>query len=453
VRDHSRETTDPAARGGGARAAPVRRAGLALAVALVALLAVVPSAPAVIVQVQGRALSYQPTPQGARQRAAAPAAQRQTSKGATPNGSAPLSYHSPGPVMPANTNYALYWDPAGPPSYPAGYQEGLNRYFSDLAGNSGGVLNSDSVLAQYGDSGGHFAAYESHFGGALADTNPYPANGCSAAPICLTDAQIRTEILSFVQAHALPIDLEHEYFLLTPEGVESCTEAAGTQCSDGTSHKSYCAYHSFIQVGGSVLVYADDPYVAGLGCDPGSNQHPNGNASDATIAGGLAHEHSESVTDPELNAWYDNKGNEVADKCQTGKAKTEFGTYLGTAPDGSPYNEVINGDLYLYQQMWSNEAHECRQRQAELPAIKKIKPKSGPPAGGTTVTITGTGFSSPATVRVGEAEATGVHVDSPTSITAVMPAGPASTKVYVTVTTPVATSPITKKGMFKYKSH
>ena len=49
-----------------------------------------------------------------------------------------LDYNG-GPVMPANTNYAFYWDPPGAPAYPSDYQPGIDRYFEDLAAESGGL--------------------------------------------------------------------------------------------------------------------------------------------------------------------------------------------------------------------------------------------------------------------------------------------------------------------------
>jgi hypothetical protein len=392
------------------------------------------NASALIVQVGGGTVSYRPV-RGA---------------GVNGNGSskALLEYHG-GPVMPSNTNYTLYWDPTGGPEYPPAYQSGLNRYFEDLAHDSGGLMNTDSVLAQYGDGAGEFANYNSHFGGALIDANPYPANGCPAAPTCLTDQQLRAEITSYVEANKLPTDLQHEYFLLTPPGVESCLEAVGHACSAGTKHAAYCAYHGDISVSKGVIVYANDPYVNALNCDTGE-EHPNNNPSDATIGGGLAEEHSESVTDPELNAWFDRKKMEVFDKCRTFKAATEFGEPLGKAPDGSNYNQVINGDLYWYPQAWSNNAGECVQRAAARPTVKKVSPKSGSKAGGTSVTITGTNFVNPATVKFGATPAKEVKVNSATSISAVSPAG-APGLVDVTVTSASGTSAITKKDHFKYK--
>jgi hypothetical protein len=453
VRDQSRPTSECAGRACGHARRVLRSAAALLSVLSLAALWLASSAPAVVVHVDGRALGYTPPAKGT---GAVPLSRggKGSGGGAKPNSSSPLIYHT-GPVMPSNTNYAIYWDPPGAPAFPSGYEAGINRFFEDLQHDDGRLSNSDSILAQYGDSGKHFANYDSHFGGALIDTDPYPAWGCSVTPKCLTDTQIRTEIQSFVQAQKLPIDLEHAYFLLTPEGVESCwdTSPAEKKCSAGApaAERWYCAYHGFIAVGGSDLIYASTPFVEKLSCDVGE-EHPNGNASDATIAGGLAHEHSEAVTDPLGNAWYDAKGDEVADKCRGGSEKKEYGTPLGQAPNGKNFNELINGHEYLYQQIWSNSASECRQRVAELPVIIKVKPKSGPAEGGTHVTITGTGFASPATVLVEGVEATGVQVVSATTITAVTPPGTAGLKAKVTVTTPAGTSPITKKSTFRYKA-
>ncbi len=422
----------------GTRALSAARPAVLTLFATIALLGVsASSASALIIRLPGRTLSYLPI------HGAAPASRAQEKGGATKH----VEYHG-GPVMASNTNYALYWDPSSGPEYPAGYQSGIDRYFEDLAHDSGGDENTDSVLTQYNDSGGESAAYDSHFGGALSDTDAYPANGCSSAPKCFTDEQLRAEIVNYVEAHKLPTDLQHEYFLLTPPGIENCLEAAGRNCSAGTTHATYCSYHSYISVSAGVVIYASTPYMNGTNCDTGE-EHPNDSPSDATLGGGLVHEHSESVTDPELNAWYDSKGEEVGDKCRTLKASSEFGEPLGKAPDGSNYNQVIDGDPYWYQQEWSNAAGACQQRSAATPKVTKIAPKKGPASGGTTVTITGSGFLAPATVSFGGVAAKEVKVASSTSITAVSPAG--SGKVNVTVTTPSGTSPISKKARFKYK--
>jgi DNA-binding beta-propeller fold protein YncE len=59
----------------------------------------------------------------------------------------------------------------------------------------------------------------------------------------------------------------------------------------------------------------------------------------------------------------------------------------------------------------------------EIPTVTALNPSSGPPAGGTVVQITGTGFTEGATVSFGENEATDVKVNSATSITATSPKG------------------------------
>jgi IPT/TIG domain-containing protein len=414
-----------------------RVATLAFILTTTMLAVTVTNASALIVQVQGRRVGYQPLPST-------------SSAQAKPASGKLLEYHG-GPVAPSNTNYALYWDPAGAAEYPTGYQGGIDRYFEDLAHDSGGTQNTDSVLSQYGDKSGAFASYNSHFGGALLDSDPYPANGCSAAAICFTDEQLRAEIRRYVEAQKLPSDVQHQYYLLTPPGVESCLEASGHSCSAGTKHSTYCSYHSYIAAGG-VIVYANIPYMNATNCDPGE-EHPNGNPSDAALGGGLAHEHSEAVTDPELNAWYASKNEEVGDKCRTFKAATEFGAPLGKAPDGSNYNQIINADLYWYQQEWSNEAAGCEQRAghaATAPTVTALAPKIGPASGGTSVAVTGTGFAGSLSVKFGASTSTAVTVNSTTSLTAVSPPSSVGT-VDVTVTTASGTSAPNKGDHFKYK--
>ncbi len=59
------------------------------------------------------------------------------------------------------------------------------------------------------------------------------------------------------------------------------------------------------------------------------------------------------------------------------------------------------------------------------PNIGSLSPNTGPTAGGTPVTLTGTGFMTGAVVTFGGAAATAVVVAGPTSITAITPARPA----------------------------
>ena len=85
---------------------------------------------------------------------------------------------------------------------------------------------------------------------------------------------------------------------------------------------------------------------------------------------------------------------------------------------------------------------------APCPRVTKIAPTAGPPAGGTSVTITGTDLSEATAVRFGSVAAASFTVESPTSITAVSPAGSGS--VDVTVSTPAGTSRATPGDLFAY---
>ncbi|MDT0456451.1 IPT/TIG domain-containing protein [Streptomyces sp. DSM 41527] len=75
---------------------------------------------------------------------------------------------------------------------------------------------------------------------------------------------------------------------------------------------------------------------------------------------------------------------------------------------------------------------------ASVPVLTSVTPSSGPAAGGTTVTLTGTGLASTSSVRFGTTAATSFTVVSDTHVTAVAPAGTGT--VQVTVTTPGGTS-------------
>ena len=62
----------------------------------------------------------------------------------------------------------------------------------------------------------------------------------------------------------------------------------------------------------------------------------------------IAHELEEAVTDPDLNAWYDSRGMENADKCAW-----TFGTTYATG-NGALANMHLGSRDYLIQQQWVN---------------------------------------------------------------------------------------------------
>ncbi len=84
------------------------------------------------------------------------------------------------------------------------------------------------------------------------------------------------------------------------------------------------------------------------------------------------------------------------------------------------------------------------------PTVTGINPTSGPNAGGTTVTITGSNFTGATSVSFGTTATSNFTVDSDTQITVVNPAG--SGTVDVTVTTPEGTSATSTADQFSYYS-
>jgi hypothetical protein len=66
------------------------------------------------------------------------------------------------------------------------------------------------------------------------------------------------------------------------------------------------------------------------------------------------------------------------------------------------------------------------------PVISAVSPASGPPAGGTSITISGTGFTGATAVDFGTTPATSFTVESDSQITAVVPAGTGAAGVVVT---------------------
>src|SRR5579864_1589 len=94
----------------------------------------------------------------------------------------------------------------------------------------------------------------------------------------------------------------------------------------------------------------------------------------------------------------------------------------------------------------ATEAHA----QFPPPTITNVNPNSGPTAGGTTVTITGTNFFIVSAVKFGRNAAASFTVNSSTQITATSPAGTGI--VDITVTAGGGTSATSAADQFSYVS-
>ena len=127
---------------------------------------------------------------------------------------------------------------------------------------------------------------------------------------------------------------------------------------------SFCAYHntSTTILSGSHIRYAlvPDPTQRCSGCNGGIAMYgdtttPNGDMGADTMTDDLMHELSETVTDPDINAWYTQGGAENGDLCNYVYAGT--GTKLLSDSNASGtyhYNFTNNGNRYLIQLIWKN---------------------------------------------------------------------------------------------------
>ena len=278
----------------------------------------------------------------------------------SPYGGTPPVLYGGGPVMHAVTTHVIAWAPSGF-SFPSGYVSGYEQYLSDLSHDLGYSSNVSSVLAQYIDASG--SAMTSLTNDApISDTDSYPASGChvSGAGVCLTEAQLLSEVTSQIASYRLTSDLNQSYILLLPPGVDSCYGLNSTECEG----QAFCAYHDAFPVGNDPITYTTFTLVPYTGSSynntAGHCELPTGpgpaNISPEVIALDSigTHELFESATDPVVGLGYmDSAGYEIADECEF-----IFGPESSATPSGF-YNQLINGSQYLIQEMWSNQDNGC----------------------------------------------------------------------------------------------
>jgi hypothetical protein len=264
-----------------------------------------------------------------------------------PGGGGNLSYHQ-GPTMHTNSVYVIYWVPAGY-SVSSTYQSTVNKFFTDVAQDSALKTNVYAIDTQYYDNTNGNILYSSSFGSTqspqwVVDPDALPSNGCtdSYTSVCLSDSQIQTEIRTVMSRQGWKTSSTNLFVMLTAKGIGSCS---GSSCA----FTQYCAYHGVA----SGLYYANMPYADTVPAACDSGQYPNVDPAADSEINILSHEHNETITDEQLNAWYDRRGSEIGDKCAW-----NFGTALG-GTNGAKYNQIINGHPYYMQQEWSNQNSAC----------------------------------------------------------------------------------------------
>jgi hypothetical protein len=125
----------------------------------------------------------------------------------------------------------------------------------------------------------------------------------------------------------------------------------------------WCAYHTHSSaiVTGQDIKYAvapDPPPSIIPGCSGNvanfkDTTSPNDDIGMDAVADDLIHELSETVSDPDLNAWFTKSGEENADLCNF----VYGATFL--APNGSHANHVFGNRNYLVQTIWDRAGSFC----------------------------------------------------------------------------------------------
>lgn len=135
----------------------------------------------------------------------------------------------------------------------------------------------------------------------------------------------------------------------------------------------------------------------------------------------------------------------------TGLSLAANGTLSGTPTVAGSYNFTVttkDSSTGAGAPFTSSHAYSVTVAAGATPVVSAIAPSSGPSTGGTTVTITGTGFGGATAVAFGGTAATAYTVNSATQITATAPAGTGT--VDIRVTTAGGTSPTSAADQFTY---
>jgi len=241
---------------------------------------------------------------------------------ARPSGNNGISYHG-GPVMLGTTSVYFIW-------YGNWSGNTADSILNNLATNVGGSPYFN-INTTYSDGSNRRVSNSVHYAGSTTDDYSHGT--------AVSDAGIQAIVSSAISSGRLPKNTGAVYFVLTSADVNE-TSGFCTQ---------YCGWHTHGTISGSDIKYSfvGNPDRCLNACAI-QDTSPNGNAGADGMASIIAHELEESVSDPDLNAWYDRRGEENADKC----AWTFGATY--TTGNGSLANMNLGGRDYMIQQNWVN---------------------------------------------------------------------------------------------------
>ena len=233
-----------------------------------------------------------------------------------------ILYHG-GPVILGTTNVYYIW-------YGNWSGNSATTILTNLGQNIGGSPYFNINTTYYNGSNTHVSNSVFYVG---STTDNY-SRGKS-----LSDSAIQGIVSDALTSGRLAYDTHGVYFVLTSADV---TASSGF-CTQ------YCGWHTRGTINGFDIKYSfvGNPDRCPSACEA-QTTGPNGNAGADGMASIIAHELEEAVTDPDLNAWYDFRGQENADKCAW-----TFGSTFAT-PNGALANMTLGGRNYLIQRNWVN---------------------------------------------------------------------------------------------------
>lgn len=250
-----------------------------------------------------------------------------------------LVYHG-GKVLTTPKAYITYWRWNTPIADPYGAKDYLNAFFQGVGGSAWA-----EVQTQYAGYNGQIQNPIDQWGGAWEDNS---ALSIPAGDLVMHDSLfVQKELINAVNHFGY--DPNGVYFIALPHGTSDVDFAGG-----------YCAYHSYMDLGGRIVQYSMLPYVAdfpttpsaarnvafatcGVGVIAGS-PHPELDAF-SIVAG---HEYEEAVTDPMLDAWWAPNG-ENADIC----------AFDYSDGPGAHREITLSTGTFGVQSLWSNRDQGC----------------------------------------------------------------------------------------------
>jgi hypothetical protein len=226
-----------------------------------------------------------------------------------------LKYKSPGPVLVATKTAAVFWGPQwSNPAFAGDKITGLDAFFEGFGGSQFANTNTE-----YTHKDGRYVTNAATYQGHTFDTSSPPTKA-------LTVSQAVAEACKMAGSSPDP---DTVYFIYT---------------STTAGHVSYCAWHSAGTCNGVTIQVAYMPNIDGIaGCDPADTTTGHSQPL-AALANVTAHELSEAITDPHLDAWQDSGGSENSDKC-------------AWRWDGNV--TLSNGTEWKLQMNWSNAAYNA----------------------------------------------------------------------------------------------